>query len=131
MVTLPDKTVLEVPYAHLNRPTVSLWELSAASAYLRKAGKTAITEALLFDAVEKQRILIAKAKQETRCVNTKQARTENAAAQRHAPATSTQAANTTRPPEPNTITPSPGVDYSKPAGSYPVEIWFPETYERP
>jgi putative transposase len=131
MVTLPDKTFLQIPYATLSRPTVSLWELSAASTYIRKASTNAITEAMLFNAVEKQRNIIRLAKQETRRVNTKQVRTHDAPAQRPVSSKSPLAPPHAIVPEPKPTAPSAGVDYSKPAESYPVEIWFPDSYERP
>lgn len=57
----PKGEVLEIAYADLRNPAVSLWELKAAAAHLRKASRLAIDERRLFAAIAKQRAIVQKA----------------------------------------------------------------------
>ncbi len=51
-------TNLPVRYADLGRPRVTLWELKAAQAELRKQGRSEQNEQMIFDAIIAQRFLI-------------------------------------------------------------------------
>ncbi|MET0658839.1 MAG: transposase, partial [Steroidobacteraceae bacterium] len=50
--------ILKIPYADLRNPRVSLWEIKAATAHLRKVSQLAIDERRLFAAIEKQRSIV-------------------------------------------------------------------------
>ena len=60
------KDYIEVRYADLRQPPVSLWEALAATKYLRDSGRKSINPTLLIRTIEEQRELVAKAQQKTR-----------------------------------------------------------------
>lgn len=57
-VTSKQFVNLPVRYADLGRPRVTLWELKAAQAELRKQGRSEQNEQMIFDAIVAQRFLI-------------------------------------------------------------------------
>ena len=57
---------LEVPFADVRRPPVSLWEVQAANRALRQAGQKTIQMALLFEAIDRQRAIVSAAQAKTR-----------------------------------------------------------------
>jgi putative transposase len=81
-VTLPNKQIIEATYGTLSRPSVSVWEVKAAGAYLRSSSKTAITENALFEAITQQRQIIQGAERANRKVKPKSNRTATAKQQR-------------------------------------------------
>ena len=58
--------ILEIPYADIRHPAISIWELRAAAAHLRKISKLAIDETRLFGAIEQQRAIVQTAQRKTR-----------------------------------------------------------------
>jgi putative transposase len=104
---------LEVPFADLRLPPVSLWEVQAAARHLHQLGQKSINSALLIEAIEKQREIVRGAQAKTKKMRRKQ-----------------QAAQ--RGPTPSGIdplvapgakTPATGTDYSKPAKPFKGEVW--------
>ena len=63
---------LEVPFADLRMPAVSLWEVQAATRHLRQAGQKSINPALLIEAIDKQREIVRAARAKTRKMRRKQ-----------------------------------------------------------
>ena len=63
---------LDVPYADLRQPPVSLWEAHAAARHLRESGRKTINPALLIEAIEKQREIVRAAQSKTRKMRRKQ-----------------------------------------------------------
>ena len=63
---------LEVPFAELRLPPVSLWEVQAAKRHLRLAGQKSINPALLTEAIDKQREIVRDAQAKTRKMRRKQ-----------------------------------------------------------
>jgi putative transposase len=61
----PDGQHWPIPYADLGRPPITLWEHRRAMSLLREEGRAAVDEALIFEAVEAQRALVAGAKHRT------------------------------------------------------------------
>ncbi len=57
---------LDVPYGTASRPAVTVWELRAAQAELRKRGESATDEDAIFRTIEQQRQLVAEAAQKTK-----------------------------------------------------------------
>jgi len=56
---------LDVPYRNLGRQPITLWEHRAACTQLRKAGRTAVDEGLIFETVKQQRLIVTGAKAAT------------------------------------------------------------------
>lgn len=104
---------LEVPFADLRLPPVSLWEAQAAARCLHRAGQKAINPALLIEAIEKQREIVRGAQSRTR----KMRRKQQAAAR----------GPTVSNIDPLTSTPATAsnedIDWSKPATPFEGEIW--------
>jgi putative transposase len=69
------KGLLEIPYADLRHPSVSLWEATAAARHLRESGKKTINEHLLIAAIEIQRELVQKAIAKKRAPKSRHQRT--------------------------------------------------------
>lgn len=61
-----EKDYIEVRYADLRQPAVSLWEALAGARFLRESGRKSINPALLIQTIEEQRSLVAKAQKSTR-----------------------------------------------------------------
>lgn len=64
-VTSGSGDYVEVRYADMRRPAISLFEHRAALHAIRSEGQHTVSEALIFRTIEEQRRLIAKAKQTT------------------------------------------------------------------
>ena len=104
-----DRTMLEVCYADLTRPAISLWECRAAAKHLRDAGANAVRESRLFAAVEEQRAMVRNAAAKTRAARAKQARLPKV-------------------PEPNAARPDASLSGSNAPAldddqGYPCEVW--------
>jgi putative transposase len=65
-VSKDGKEYLEARYADVRRPPISLWEQRAALRVLRAQGNPAVSERLIFAAIEKQRQIVAAARRETK-----------------------------------------------------------------
>ena len=63
---------LEVPFADIRTPAVSLWEVQAAARYLHQAGQKSINPPLLIEAIDKQREIVRNAQSQTRKMRRKQ-----------------------------------------------------------
>jgi len=63
---LPHGEHLEVPYRDLRRPAITRWEQREAVRALRERGQQAVDEALIFQAVETQRLIVAEAAHKTK-----------------------------------------------------------------
>ena len=63
---LPHGEHLEVPYRDLRRPAITSWEQREAVRALRERGQQAVDEALIFQAVETQRLIVAEAAHKTK-----------------------------------------------------------------
>jgi putative transposase len=108
-----DGDYLEVPFADVRLPPVSLWEVQAAARHLHKVGQKSINSALLIQAIEKQREIVRGAQAKTRKMRRKQQ-----AAQR-GPAASSIDPLTEVP----TGTSDDSIDWSKPATPFDGEVW--------
>ena len=64
-VTAGTCDYLEVQYADMRRPAISLFEQRAALKAIRSEGQQTVSEALIFRTVEEQRRLIANARRTT------------------------------------------------------------------
>ena len=103
---------LEVPFADVRMPEVSLWEVQAAAKHLRAAGQKSINSALLVEAIEKQREIVRAAQAKTR----KMRRRQQVAAR---PSTVCLDPLNEKPaPAPTTE-----IDWSKPAVPFEGEVW--------
>jgi putative transposase len=111
-VSTNGKQYVEVAYADLRRPRVSLWEQRQARKTLRAQGNPVASEMLIFQAIVQQRHVI------------EQAQTQTRAAQRKRP----PRVRTLPAPPPLNIAPlpvgeTPQIDYSRPVVPYHSEIW--------
>jgi putative transposase len=61
-----DGEVMEIGYADLRHPPISLWEQRAAGRAIRAASRGALNEQALFAAIDQKRRLVARAAQATR-----------------------------------------------------------------
>lgn len=104
---------LEVPFADVRLPPVSLWEVQAAARHLHQVGQKSINSALLIEAIDKQREIVRGAQAKTNKMRRKQQ-----AAQR-GPATSGIDPLT----EPLPTASDTGIDWSKPATPNAGEVW--------
>jgi putative transposase len=102
--------ILEIPYADLRNPAVSLWELKAAAAHLRKVSRLAVDERRLFGAIEKQRAIVQAAGAATR-----KARRADSTVPARRPIRGTATA-------PDATAQAP-VEEQDAAAPYPAEIW--------
>ena len=109
---MPDKTLLQIPYAHTHRPAVSVWEVLAANEYLRNISKSSVNEDHLFKAIQSQRQLIAQASAKTQkaraALNSRGDRNRARAILNEVRAV----------PETTSL-----IDYSQPPEDLPVEVW--------
>ena len=107
-----EKDYLEVPYADVRQPPVSLWEADAAARHLRSCGQKSINPALLIETIEKQRELVRSAQAATRKMRRKQQ-----AAQR-------RGTTGIDPLQDNRVSPADeSIDWSKPAKPFEGEVW--------
>ena len=108
-----ESDYLEVPFADLRMPPVSLWEVQAATRHLREAGQKSINPALLIEAIEIQREIVRSAQ-----VKTHKMRRQQQAAQRGPKASSF---------DPLIDLPAQAsaseIDWSKPAEPFEGEVW--------
>jgi putative transposase len=58
--------ILEIPYADLRRPPISLWEYEAVRRYLRKIGADSINEGRIFKTFAKQNAIVEEAARRSR-----------------------------------------------------------------
>ena len=117
-VSKDGKDYLEARYADVRRPAISLWEQRAACRILKAQGKPDIAEPLIFAAIDKQRKIVATARQVTR-----RGRRQNDGSERPA---NGQAWAPPAQPQPR----GSQVDYSRPAEAFPVEIWETPWHKR-
>jgi putative transposase len=109
-----DDDYLEVPFADLRLPPVSLWEVQAAARYLHQVGQKSINSALLIEAIEKQREIVRGAQAKTNKMRRKQQ-----AAQR-GPAAPSGIDPLATPAAKAAAT---HIDWSKPAKPFKGEVW--------
>jgi putative transposase len=77
---LPHGEHIEVPYRDLRRPAITRWEQKVAVRALRERGQQAVDEALIFRAVETQRLIVAEAAHKTKAARLALQRTRTALA---------------------------------------------------
>lgn len=65
---------IELPYRSMSNPSVTLWEHRKAIEKLRQSGRADIDEAAIFRMVEKMRLIVATAEQETKRTRREKAR---------------------------------------------------------
>ena len=75
---LPHGEHLEVPYRDLRRPAITRWEQKGAVRTLRERGQEAVDEALIFQAVETQRLIVSEAAHKTKAARLALQRTKAA-----------------------------------------------------
>ena len=117
-VSKDGKEYLEARYADVRRPPISLWEQRAACRILKAQGKPEISEPLIFAAIDKQRQIVATARQVT-----KRARRHNDGRKRPP---NGQPWSPPAQPQPS----GSEVDYSRPVEPFPVEIWETPWHKR-
>lgn len=117
---LPDGDHLEVPYRDLRRPAITRWEQLEAQRTLRERGRAAVSEQLIFDAVETQRFIVAEAARKTRAARLAMQRTATALAD----AKRARAPKTSDLPRRNEPTPTSGhlPPPASPAGDLPFLV---------
>lgn len=103
-VSADGRHYVEARYADTRRPSISLWEQRAAVRALRASSQPRLSEALVFQAIGKQRQIVESARRQTRRMRAGKPPTEALA-----------------PPQPTPA--SPDLDYSKPAEPFRVEMW--------
>jgi putative transposase len=99
---------IDVPYADIRYPPVSLFEIKAARAALRAQGRQRIAQHQIFQAIEAQRKLVDDARTKTREVRRSMARRPTAAT---APASQSSSAG------------EGSVNWDLDPATYPVETW--------
>lgn len=117
-VSRDGKEYIEARYADVRRPPISLWEQRAACRILREQGRPAISGPLIFAAIEKQRLIVATARQATQ-----RARRQNDGRKRPPKG---QPWALPGQPQPT----ASDVDYSRPVEPFPVEIWEAPWHKR-
>jgi putative transposase len=108
-----DGDYLEVPFADVRLPPVSLWQVQAAARHLHAIGQKSINSSLLIEAIEKQREIVRGAQSKTNKMRRKQQ-----AAQRGPRAGGIDPLAETR-----STTNEGGIDWSKPAEPFDGEVW--------
>ncbi|MGB7180387.1 MAG: Mu transposase C-terminal domain-containing protein, partial [Burkholderiaceae bacterium] len=108
LFVLENDDYIEVRYADLRQPSVSLWEIDAAIRHLREAGRRTIVPGLIVQTVEEQRQLIREAQSKTR-----------RARRRVAPGGTANAIDPLTPDEPT----EPIINWEKPARANDGEVW--------
>lgn len=103
------KNYVEVGYADMRRPRISLWEQRAICRILRAEGQRQISEAMIFKAIEQQREIVTRARSETR------------RQKRELPSPKRSPAGTPWSPAP--AQPPEEVDYGRPPKPVNVELW--------
>lgn len=105
---------LEVSFADIRTPAVSLWEVQAAARYLHQAGQKSINPALLIEAINKQREIVRNAQSQTRKMRRKQQANQRPNTVGIDPLGSVAAP---------TPAPTSEIDWSKPAVPFEGEVW--------
>ncbi|CAJ0780692.1 hypothetical protein R8510_04776 [Ralstonia chuxiongensis] len=108
-----ERDYLDVPFADVRLPPVSLWEVQAAARHLHKVGQQSINAALLIEAIERQRDIVRDAQAKTRKMRRKQQ-----AAQRGSTISSIDPLI-----DAPAATPNNEIDWSKPATPFEGEVW--------
>jgi putative transposase len=108
-VTADGKRYVEVGFADIRRPPISLWEHRAACRHLRAQGQRELSDVQIFKAIEDQRRIVEAARRETQRAQRRTPRKPAVAAGPWAPAPTTE--------------PSAPVDYGHPAPDLHVELW--------
>nr|WP_245002051.1 Mu transposase C-terminal domain-containing protein [Cupriavidus pinatubonensis] len=113
-VSADGKEYVEASFADLRRGRISLWEQQAVLMHLRSQGKSLVTESAIFNAIAAQRSIVEGATAKRR------------SADRHGRAGQTSPFPASGPSSeqaksPDASSPTPDVDYSKPAPTYHVE----------
>lgn len=110
-----DGNYWSIPYRDLRHPQITLWEYRWAMEGLRRRGRAAVDENMLFDAVSTQRMLVAEAAAKTKLARRAMQRTTEAMTA------------TCPPPAPDTILePSPPEPVNRPSSlplPFEVEEW--------
>jgi len=113
-VSADGKEYVEASFADLRRGRIYLWEQKAALKHLRSQGESHVTESAIFNAIAAQRSIIEGATAKRRSAH----RRGRAGATSPFPA-SGQSSQQTKSSDASS--PTPDVDYSKPAPTYHVE----------
>jgi putative transposase len=112
-VKAPDHSYLEVPYADIRLPPLSLWELRAARRFLAQRGDPRLNQERLFWAHDELRRIAAKSVTETRRVRRQRGRREALARE--------QSLATTGSPSS-----ASAIDYTKKPRDLSTETWGPK-----
>ena len=112
-VKAPDHSYLEVPYADIRLPPVSVWELRAARRFLAQRGDKRRNQERLFWAHAELQRIVTNAVNETSRVRRQRGRRDALAREQSLAVVPTVNSTTT-------------VDYSKPARDLPTEIGIPK-----
>jgi putative transposase len=111
-VKAPDHSYVDVPYADIRLPPVSLWELRAARRFLAQRGESHHNQARLFWAHDELTRIAAEAVTETRRVRRQRERRHTLTREQALESVpKTQASST--------------IDYSKVPADLPTETWAP------
>lgn len=113
-VKAPDHSYVEVPYADIRRPPISVWELRAARRFLAQRGETRRNQERLFWAHDELTRIAAEAVTETRRVRRQRER-------RNAVARERDLEHGSVPPLASVI------DYNKEPADLPTETWGPRS----
>jgi putative transposase len=112
-VKAPEHSYLEVPYADIRLPPVSVWELRAARRFLAQRGDKRLNQERLFWAHAELQRIVAKSVNETSRVRRQRGRREALAHEQSLAVVPAVNSATT-------------IDYSKPARDLPIEIGIPK-----
>ncbi|WP_427309183.1 Mu transposase C-terminal domain-containing protein [Cupriavidus sp. H39] len=113
-VSADGKEYVEAIFADLRRDRISLWEQKAALKHLRSQGKSHVTESAIFNAIAAQRSLIEGAAHKRRSADRRGRAGET-------PPFPARWRSSQQTKSPGASSPTPDVDYSKPAPIYHVE----------
>jgi putative transposase len=101
-------TYIDVPYADIRYPPVSLFEIRAARALLRTQGQQRIAQYQIFQAIEAQRKVVDDARTKTREVRRSISRRPTA---------------DSNSPAPESAAGEGGINWDQDPATYPVETW--------
>ncbi|WP_247879287.1 Mu transposase C-terminal domain-containing protein [Azospirillum brasilense] len=113
----PDGKHWPIRYRDLRRPRITRWEHLEATRVLRERGRRSVDEAMIFDAVEAQRILVAEAAARTKAARQTMQRTA------YALAGSETASMAPEHTEPSAAPADDGPPTDRPLLPYDVEEW--------
>jgi len=114
-VKAPDHSYLDVPYADIRLPPISVWELRAARRFLAQRGDPKRNQERLFWAHGELHRIVAQSIKETRRVRRQRGRKEGLVREQSLaapPGTSAKVAET--------------VDYNQDPNELPTETWAPK-----